>query len=109
MEKAAFLIVINDTTGDNYSYVIPSMPQIKNVLYRSFADAKRKLLEVVASFGEFVPVAYGSAYPYENTTFEKEIASKEFALLGWVIVQSDEEDELPARVPIGLMKIPYSG
>lgn len=109
MENAAYLIVINDSTSGESSYVIPSMPEIKNVLYRSLGDAKKKLLETVAKFGEFVPAAYGSAYPYENTTFEKEIATKEFALLGWVIVEGEEEDDSPARIPVGLLKIPYSG
>ena len=108
MENAAYLIVVNDATSGVNSYVIPSMPEIKNVLYRSVGDAKKKLLEIVAKFGEFVPAAYGSAYPYENTTFDKEIMSKEFALLGWVIVDAEEEDDSPARIPVGLLKIPYS-
>jgi hypothetical protein len=109
MEKVAYMIVLNDNTSGESSYVIPSMPEIKNVLYRSYPEAKKALLEIVAKFGEFVPAAYGSAYPYDNTTFEKELMTKEFALLGWVIVASEEEDEPASRIPLGLLKIAYSG
>ena len=109
MEKVAYMIVLNDNTSGESSFVIPSMPEIKNVLYRSYPEAKKSLLEIVTKFGEFVPAAYGSAYPYDNTTFEKELTTKEFALLGWVIVASEEEDEPAARIPLGLLKLAYSG
>jgi hypothetical protein len=107
MEKTGFMIVI----ADNNSYVIPSMPEIPTALYMSYLDAKRALLDIMGKFDLFIPVAYGSAYPYENTTFEHEITNKEFAMIGWVISKDEEadEDEDPVRIPLGLLKVAYSG
>jgi hypothetical protein len=111
MDKNAYLIVINESASGSYTYGIPTLENVPTVLYKSYLDAKRALMDIVATFEEFVPVAYGSAYPYENTTFEKEISTKDFALIGWVVVpvEDEEGDDLPTRVPVGLLKIPYSG
>jgi len=101
----SYLIVISDPNSD---YTIPSMPEIPTLLYTSYLDAKRALLDIVGKFGSFTPVAYGAAYPYENTTFEKEITNNQFALIGWIIVEEDEENEA-SRIPVGLLKVAHSG
>jgi hypothetical protein len=101
----SYLIVINDSSG---GYTIPSMPEIPTLLYTSYLDAKRALLDIAAKFASFTPVAYGAAYPYEHTTFEKEITQNEFALLGWVIIEEDEENAAD-RIPVGLLKVAHSG
>ena len=107
---SVYMIVIDD--GDSGQYIIAAMPEIPKVIYRTYLEAKRALLDVVAKFDEFIPVAYGSAYPYEQTTFEKEITNNEFALVGWIVIPEDEEEDAPpsppSRVPIGLVKLSYS-
>ena len=107
MSRVGYMIVINDSSADAYLYGIPNFEEIPRKLYVSYLDAKKAIMEAVAKFGEFTPVAYGDAYPYENTTFEKEISQKEYALIGCVAMSSDEEDdEPPVRIPIGLLKLP---
>lgn len=102
----SYLIVINDASAENYMYGVPSIPDIPTVLYTSYLDAKRALLDIAGKFDRFTPVAYGAAYPYENTTFEREITNNEFALLGWIIVEENEDEGIAAsRIPMGLLKI----
>jgi len=100
----SYLIVVSDP---NSGYTIPAMPEIPTLLYTSYLDAKRALLEIAAKFDSFTPVAYGAAYPYEHTTFEKEITQNEFALLGWILIAEDEENDA-ARIPVGLMKLSHA-
>jgi hypothetical protein len=100
----SYLIVVNDPTS---GYTIPAMPEIPTLLYTSYLDAKRALLEIAAKFDSFTPVAYGAAYPYEHTTFEKEITQNEFALLGWILIAEDEEHDA-GRIPVGLMKLSHA-
>jgi hypothetical protein len=101
-ERSAFLIVMNDTDA----YGVLKMDEVPRVLYATYFDAKRALTEVVATFDDFIPVAYGAAYPYEDTTFEKEILKTGYATLGWVTLPS--EDEEPVRIAIGLLKLPIT-
>jgi hypothetical protein len=101
-ERSAFLIVMNDAD----SYRILKMDEVPTVLYVTYFDAKRALTEVIASFDDFIPVAYGAAYPYEDTTFEKEILKTGYATMGWVTVPSDDEE--PIRIAIGLLKLPIT-
>jgi hypothetical protein len=95
------MIVVKETN----EYVIPSMPEIPTVLYTSYLDAKRALLDIVGKFESFTPVAYGAAYPYEHTTFEKEITNEKFALLGWISIGDDDDR---TRVPVGLLKLAHA-
>ena len=101
------MVVINDSSTDAYIYGIPNFQEVPRTVYMSYLDAKKAIMEAVAKFGEFTPVAYGDAYPYENTTFEKEISQKEYALIGWVALADDDDDEdtPPVRIPIGLLKL----
>jgi len=110
MTRVGYMIVINDSSTDAYIYGIPNFEEVPRVVYTSYLDAKKALMEAVGKFGEFTPVAYGDAYPYENTTFEKEISQKEYALIGWVTLDDDEDDEesVPMRIPIGLLKFTLS-
>jgi hypothetical protein len=105
MSRVAYVIVIHDALefGDG----IPNIPKIaralyNSVVYTSYTDAKNALMETIGKFESFIPVAYGDAYPYEHTTFEKEINEKDYAPAGWAVV---EEDEGQVRIPIGLHKL----
>jgi len=112
MSRVAYMIVINDSSSDAYVYGIPNFAEVPRKLYMSFLEAKNAIIDSVGKFGSFTPVAYGDAYPYENTTFEKEIYQKEYALIGWVTVDNDEDDDddevTSLRIPIGLLKMAIS-
>jgi hypothetical protein len=103
------MIAINDYVEVAYVYGVPSLPEIPRTVYGSYTEAKKAIMEVVSSFKEFTPVAYGDAYPYENTTFDKEMSQKEYALIGWVSIADPEDEENSVRIPIGLLKFAYSG
>jgi hypothetical protein len=105
MSRAAYVIVIHDPVEIGHG--IPDMPDIgralyNSVVYTSYLDAKKALMDMIGKFERFIQVAYGDAYPYDNTTFEKEITENDYACAGWVVV---EEDESQVRVPIGLHKV----
>ena len=106
MSRVAYVIVINDPV-EEIGQGIPDMPEVPRVLYNSivytsYLDAKKGLMETIGKFERFIPVAYGEAYPYEHTTFEREITEKDYARAGWAVV---EEDESQVRIPIGLHKV----
>jgi len=105
MSRVAYVIVIHDAVeiGDG----IPNIPDsaralYNNLVYTSYLDAKNALMDTIGKFETFILVAYGDAYPYEHTTFEKEISEKGYARAGWVVV---DEDESQVRIPIGLHKL----
>ena len=100
----AYLIVIHDSSSEFITYGIPNTPEIPKHVYTSYTDAKRALMELIATFDEFTPVAYGDAYPYEGTTFEKEIRENNYGLIGWISIKDDDGDV--SRVPLGLLKMP---
>ena len=80
------------------------MNTVPRVLYTTYFDAKRALTNIITTFDDFIPVAYGAAYPYEATSFEKEFTKNGYATIGWVAVPSDDEE--PSRIAIGLLKMP---
>jgi hypothetical protein len=96
------MIVIQDSSSDIFTYGIPNIPEIPVRMFSSYAAAKKALVDIVENFEEFIPVAYGKAYPYEKTTFDNEIDSRNFALIGWIIIV---ENDTVDRIPIGLIKI----
>jgi hypothetical protein len=100
-----YMIAFHDPANSYYTYAVPNLPGVPRVLYTSFKDAKRALLQAVTTFNEFTPVAYGKAYPYEDTTFENQLDTTGFGLLGWITVTEDDES---ARVPVGLLRFPYA-
>ena len=106
------MIVVNRAYSTTSPYGIPGMPEIPRIVYSSYLDAKQAIAEIVEKFQKFTPVAYGSAYPYENTSFEKEIVKNGYATVGWIVkneeVNEDDdgsEDE-SYHVPIGILRIP---
>lgn len=109
MSRTVYMIAINDCVEVAYIYGVPTLPEIPRTVYGSYTDAKKAIMEVVSKFKEFTPVAYGDAYPYENTTFDKEMSQKEYALIGWVSMADPDDEESSVRIPIGLLKFAYSG
>jgi hypothetical protein len=109
MDSYGFLVVIKNNDSDEFTYAIPNTPDITTKMYTSYLEAKKGIMEIIDSVDHFIPVAYGSAYPYENTTFEKEISKGEFALLGWIVVKDEDNDENDIHISIGLLKLPIQG
>lgn len=97
-----YLIVIQDNASDNYTYGIPDDTDTPQVIFTSYEDAKVVLQEAAEKFDEFLPVAYGKAYPYDTVTFEEELDTKDFAPFGWGIV-STEDDKV--RICVGLLRM----
>ncbi|NBV77173.1 hypothetical protein EBR66_03360 [bacterium] len=104
MTSHVYMIAIKDSSSDEFIYAIPEIPEASKKVYISYEEAKKSIMDFIGELDDFIPVAYGDAYPYENTTFDKEISEKGFALIGWVPVLRDEEE--PAlHIPIGLLKM----
>jgi len=107
-ERIGYMIVIKDPSTDAYSYGVPNVDDAPTVLYLSLGDAKRALQATATRFDSFIPVAYGEAYPYENTTFEQLLAANPFAMYGWGILLDEDDKDHPIRVGFGLMKVTVS-
>ena len=105
-DNGAFVIVFYDSDNNYYTYAIPKLSEIPPVIFKSYEEAKTALMRAVTKFESFHAVAYGKAYPYENTSFENELNTKGFALLGWVGILEDGER---LRIPLGLARLSYSG
>ena len=100
-----YIIVVQDNISDNYSYGIPKEEDTPQTIFRSYEDAKAAIQSVAKKFEEFLPVAYGKAYPYDTVTFDKEINNKSFAPLGWGVINTDNETQ---HICIGLLRMPLN-
>lgn len=97
-----YIIVANDNASENYTYGILESDKLP-VVFTSYEKAKTALKEAAAEYDTFSPVAYGSAFPYDNVTFDDELEKKSFAPLGWGIIEIDDE---VTRVCLGLLRLP---
>ena len=97
-----YLIVVQDNASENYNYGIPEIADTPQVIFTSYEDAKIGLQKAVDEFQEFLPVAYGKAYPYDDVTFDQEIEAKSFAPLGWGIVRTEDGT---LRICVGLLRM----
>ena len=105
-DKYAYVITFHQPDSIHYTYGIPTIPEIQPIVYRSLQEAKKAVMLTAAKFDTFTAVAYGKAYPYENTSFDIQLNTTGFALLGWIVVTDEDES---ARVPFGLTRLSYSG
>jgi hypothetical protein len=96
-----YLIVVQDNASENYSYGIPEGVDAQSI-FTSYEDAKIALEKASEQFNEFMPVAYGKAFPYDSVTFEQELEEKSFAPFGWGVRKIDEEI---FRMCIGLLRM----
>jgi hypothetical protein len=97
-----YLIVIKDNASENYSYGIPEDTDTPQVIFTSYQDAKVALETAAAEFEEFLPVAYGKAYPYDSVSFDDEIDANSFAPFGWGLITTDDG---VLRVCVGLLRM----
>jgi len=97
-----YLIVVQDNASDNYSYGIPESVDAPQVIFTSYEDAKVAIQKAAGEFEEFLPVAYGKAYPYDAVTFDQEIEAKSFAPFGWGIVRTEDGT---LRICVGILRM----
>jgi hypothetical protein len=102
-EHVGYMVVIHDSTSDSYSFALPDETDVPQVVYSSFEEAKTAVKKASENFEEFIPVAYGQAYPYDSVTFDQQINKAPFAPYGWGIV--DLEDGTTVRICMGLLRI----
>ena len=97
-----YQIVYADQASDLYGFGVATEGGKSLPLFRSVTDAKRGIEGHVRSFASFTAVAYGQAYPYEATTFEKELTQKGHAVYGWATLSEEEGGE---RFAVTLLKL----
>ena len=97
-----YMIVLKDNASDNYTYGIPEHEDAPQVIFTSLEDAKVAIKKVVSNMDNFMPVAYGEAFPYDSVTFEQLIARESFAPYGWSTVITDEESY---SICIGVLRL----
>ena len=97
-----YMIVLKDNASDNYTYGIPEQEDAPQVIFTSLEDVKVAIKKVVSNMDNFIPVAYGEAFPYESVTFEQLVVKESFAPYGWSLVITDEESY---RICIGVLRL----
>jgi hypothetical protein len=95
-----YIIVVSDSASDSYTYGVADTDE--RTIFTSYEAAKAALKEASAKFDSFLPVAYGSAFPYDNVNFDQEIEAKDFAPLGWGLVDVGEDS---MRICVGLLRL----
>ena len=87
---AGYVLVFSD---EDYDAVFPQDdPAVRRVLYPTVDAAVAAIKRWAEAFDLFRPVLYGQAFPYENTTFESELARTGRAMYGWAeMVDEDGE------------------
>jgi len=95
-----YILVIQDNASDSYTYGVAETDE--QVIFTSYEAAKVALNQAAAKFDSFLPVAYGSAFPYDGVTFDKEIEANDFAPLGWGIVDTGDDT---IRICVGLLRL----
>ena len=97
-----YMLVLMDSASDNYNYGIPEQEGLPHRAFTSLDVAKKALEAAAAKFEEFLPTAYGKAFPYDSVTFETELENKKFAPWGWGIMNTEEG---VLRICIGVVEI----
>ena len=95
-----YILVIQDNASDSYNYGVAETKE--QVIFTSYEAAKTALKEAAANFDSFLPVAYGSAFPYDSVTFDEEIEANGFAPLGWGLVDTGDDS---MRICVGLLRM----
>lgn len=94
-----YMIALMDSASDNYIYGV--FDEDKNRVFSSLAQAKATLAKIAEDdYEEFLPTAYGKAYPYDTTSFDELLEKEEFAPWGWCIEHTEDG---PQRICLGLL------
>jgi len=102
MPATVYMIVLGDSASDNYEYGVYKNTEKMNKIYSSLDAAKTVLAATAAKFEEFLPTAYGKAFPYDTVTFEVQLEKEHYAPWGWGVVHSEEGVQ---RICVGLLAL----
>jgi hypothetical protein len=94
-----YVVIVTDPTSELSPWSLIYDESGRKV-YRSIDSAKKGVQEAAASYPSFLPVAYGVAYPFEQTSFESELQQKGFAVFGWGVTADDEGDEVRTAISV---------
>jgi hypothetical protein len=97
-----YMLVLMDSASDNYNYGVLQEKAAHMRGYSSLEAAKAALVAQAAKFEEFMPTAYGKAFPYDTVTFEQQLEKERFAPWGWGIATVEDEVQ---RICVGLIAI----
>ena len=105
MPSIGYQIVVQDGTSDLCEWGLPhtSGEPLRRV-YLTLSDAKANVKGFAESLGDFIPVLYGQAFPFESSSFEDVLHSKGVAVLGWIRMK-DEEEEMDEKIAIGILRV----
>ena len=91
-----------DSASENYTYGVFNETDSPMKAFTSLDDAKAQLESLSEKYNEFVPTAYGKAFPYDSVSFEEELEKNSFAPWGWA---TEETEDGPCRICLGLILV----
>ena len=100
---SAYVIVYDDGGSEFYRHGIPPSSHTPATVFTSLVAAKEAVMKLAEKYPNFTAVAYGSAYPYEDKTFEMVLSQKGVAPIGWTSVEDSSGDEI--RLTIALLRV----
>ena len=98
----AYMIVLMDNASDSYNYGVHEDEELPNRVYISLDAAQNALVSISENYEDFLPTAYGIAFPYDTVTFEEQLESEGFAPWGWGVISTDDG---PQRICLGIISI----
>jgi dTDP-D-glucose 4,6-dehydratase len=69
-------------------------------VYGTLGAAKEAVIAISKNYDEFLPTAYGAAFPYESVTFEQQLEKDGFAPWGWGV---EEFEDGSHRICLGVI------
>jgi hypothetical protein len=100
--STVYMLVVMDSASDNYDHGVLKEKGLATKGYVSLDAAKSALVSAASKFDEFMPTAYGKAFPYDGVTFEQHLEKEHFAPWGWGVITVEDEVQ---RICIGLLTI----
>ena len=95
---SGYMLIVSDSiTSDILMCPRGAIP----IVYSKLADAMNAL-KAMADTMNTLKILYGTAFPYEDTTFEEELEKNGHAFYGYGDYVMDDDE---CRVPFGLRKV----
>ncbi len=94
---SVFVVTYVDEAGDT---ILPDDENLPRVLYSTSKDAEKVAIHWMKTFDRHRFVAYGEAYPYDQTSFEEELKSKQRATVGWITIEDEDGDKMIYAVQV---------
>ena len=99
--KKVYQIVLMDSASDSYNYGVFE-DETPTKVFLSLEAVKKAVAVISENYDEFLPTAYGMAYPYDSVTFEEQLEAEGFAPWGWGVVSSEDEVH---RICVGILAL----